>query len=85
MGKKFSELLEEHTSLVKEKEDYELGLKAMRGPNFEHGIEKDERKSVKILYEGLMTARGQLSLFDEKLYIEEVPADPTPVDDGSTI
>lgn len=85
MGKTFQELEQEHKVLTRNVNDFELGLKGLRGPNALFEVEKDQREAVKILYEGYLKAKTDLDTFEGKTFTEDVPVDPTPVDDGSIV
>lgn len=75
MGKTFEELEQEHKVLVRNVNDFELGLKGLRGPNALFDVEKDTREVVKILYDGYLKAKTELDTFEAKTFTEDVPTE----------
>lgn len=75
MGFTIEQLEEDHADLKHIVGEFEIGLKALRGPNYLTGIEKDERLPVKLLYDGYLKAKTELETFEAKTYIEDIPAE----------
>lgn len=73
MGRTIKELEQEHKDLNAIVTEFEIGIKALRGPNYLNGIEKDERVPVKLLYDGYLKAKTELDTFESKTFTEDVP------------
>jgi hypothetical protein len=67
------QIIARHEELQRTVKEFETGIKAIRGHvNWEDGIEKDERQTIKILYPAYKKAKAALELFEMTSFIQQI-------------